>query len=163
MIFCHRQDPMCVYVFFLCFPFCDVRFCCSGRIWRINTLWNQSLQSGCCLSGQCLQQHTHTYTFTTTTTVCVKTCGLCHSNQVWQRWMWVDVNKIFKQRWQIRFRVINAINVSVTDSFHTSYSEQGTDTNNYDSDKCQEYDLRNCCAALIDFILTKVSDQWQRV
>lgn len=47
---------------------------------------------------------------------------------------------------------MNVINVSVTYSFHSSYSEQGADTDNYDSDKCQEYDLRNCYAALIDFV-----------
>lgn len=73
--------------------------------------------------------------------------------------MWEDVNQIYKQRWQIRFRVINVINVSVTDSFHSSYSARGADTDNYDTDKYQEYDLRNCYAALIDFILAVVVDQ----
>lgn len=54
------------------------------------------------------------------------------------------------------------INVSVTDSFHGRYSEQGADTDNYDSDKCQEYDLRNCYAALMDLVLAGVFDheQW---
>lgn len=75
--------------------------------------------------------------------------------------MWVDVNQIYKQRRQIRFRVINVINVSVTDSFHGRYSERGADTDNYDSDKCQEYDLRNCYAALIDLVLAGVFDHGQ--
>lgn len=54
--------------------------------------------------------------------------------------------------------MINVINVSVTDSFHSSCSEQGdADADNYDSDKCQEYDLRNCYAALIDIVLVRGS------
>lgn len=55
--------------------------------------------------------------------------------------------------------MINVINVSVTDSFHSTYSERGAHTDNYDSDKCQEYDLRNCYAALIDFVLAGVFDR----
>lgn len=47
-------------------------------------------------------------------------------------------------------RVINVINVSVTESFRGTYSERGSDTDNYDSDKCQEYDLCNCYAALMN-------------
>lgn len=58
-------------------------------------------------------------------------------------------------------QMINVINVSVTDSFHGGYSERGTDTDNYDTDKCQEYDLRNCYAALIDFVLAGVFDRQQ--
>lgn len=41
---------------------------------------------------------------------------------------------------------MNVINVSVTDSFHSSYSELGAD---YDSDECQEFDLRNSYSALM--------------
>ncbi len=55
--------------------------------------------------------------------------------------------------------MINVINVSATDSFHGSYSEQGADTDNYDTDKCQEYDLCNCYDALIDFVSAGVFDQ----
>lgn len=50
---------------------------------------------------------------------------------------------------------MNVINVSVADSFHGTYSEQDADSDNYDSDKCQEYDLRNCYAALIEFVVTE--------
>lgn len=57
--------------------------------------------------------------------------------------------------------MINVINVSATDSFHSGYSERGAHTDNYDTDKCQEYDLRNCYAALIDSVLAEVSDQQQ--
>lgn len=53
------------------------------------------------------------------------------------------------------------INVSVTDSFRSSCSELGAGTDNYDSDKCQEYDLRNCYAALIDLASAEVFDQQQ--
>lgn len=76
--------------------------------------------------------------------------------------MRVDVNQVFKQQRKIGIRVINVINVSVTDSFHGSYSEQDTDSDNYDSDKCQGYDLRNCYAALIEFVVTEMfgGQQW---
>lgn len=47
--------------------------------------------------------------------------------------------------------------------FTGSYSEQGAHTDNYDSDKCQEYDLCNCYAALIDFVLAEVFDRQQWV
>lgn len=45
--------------------------------------------------------------------------------------------------------MVNVINVSVTDSFHSSYSERGAGTDNYDSDECQEFDLRNSYSALM--------------
>lgn len=54
---------------------------------------------------------------------------------------------------------MNVINVSVTDSFHSSCSEQSANTDNYDSDKCCVYDLRNCYAALIDLVLAGVFDR----
>lgn len=73
--------------------------------------------------------------------------------------MWADVNHIYKHWWQTGFCVTNVINVSVTVSFCDSYSEQGVDADNYDSDKCQEYDLCNCYAALIDSASTGVFDQ----
>lgn len=73
--------------------------------------------------------------------------------------MRVDVNQTYGQQKPIRFWVINVLNVSVTDSLHSSYSEQRADTDNYDSDKCQEYDLRNCYTALIDFASAGVFDQ----
>lgn len=57
--------------------------------------------------------------------------------------------------------VINVINVSVTDSFHGTYSERGSDTDNHDSDKCQEYDLRNCYAALMNSPKARLFHQQQ--
>lgn len=158
---------VCNFFFFAFFQL-FLRQCGPGRIWRINTSgkkktnnqWPQ--QTGCCLSGLDLQQHTHTFhRLNQNSLPGVKTCGLCHSNEVWQRWMWVDVNQFYKQRRQIRFRVKNVINVSATDSFHGGYSELDADSDNYDSDKCQEYDLRNCYAALMDLVLAGVFDQEQ--
>lgn len=153
------RDKHCVFVF--CFPLLTSLHVVLAGFGKIKTLGDQLEQIGCCLSRPRLEQHTHPHMHVrhTAKTVCrvwkPEGCAI----QMRQRWMRADVNQIYKHWWQTGFRVTNVINVSVTDSFRSSYSEQGVDTDNYDSDKCQEYVLFNCYAALIDSAWTGVFDQ----
>lgn len=85
------NSTVCLFVFF---PSFYVTQCGPDRIWRLNTLGDQSHHSrlGAVSVGRTynntptpIHTHTHIHGHNQNSLLCVKTCGLCHSNGVWQR------------------------------------------------------------------------------